>query len=142
MVGSAAGKSPLLDGLQARSSFSINQSAAHILLYFSNMSLPESPSVLPLEGEIDLNVSPQLASTFNQMIRDKPPRLVVDLSQVTYIDSSGLAVLIGGMQCVEEYGGKFALAGLPEDVRSILEIARLDKFFVTYPHVDAALAAD
>lgn len=106
------------------------------------MSLPESQNVVPLVGEIDLNVSPELASTFNEIISKKPPRLVVDLSRVTYIDSSGLAVLIEGMQNVEEYGGKFALAGMRKDVRSIIETARLDQFFVTFPHVDAALAAD
>jgi len=106
------------------------------------MSLPNEKNVLPLEGEIDLNVSPRIASTFSDMIRKKPSRLVVDLSRVTYIDSSGLAVLIGAMQDVEEYGGKFALAGLHDNVRSIFETARVDQVFLTYPHVDAALAAD
>ena len=105
------------------------------------MSLPESNCVLPLEGEVDLNVSPHLAATINELIQAKPPRLVIDLTRVTYIDSSGLAVLIGGMQNVEEYGGTLALAGVSDDIRSILETARLDQFFVTYPHVDAALAA-
>ena len=108
----------------------------------SNMSLPKERNVLPLAGEIDLNVSPRIASTFSEMIRKKPSRLVVDLSRVTYIDSSGLAVLIGAMQDVEEYGGKFALAGLHDNVRSIFETARVDQVFLTYPHVDAALAAD
>ena len=106
------------------------------------MSPSEPRNVLPLHGEIDLNVSPQIASTFNEMIQAKPPRVVVDLTDVTYIDSSGLAVLIVGMQQVKEYGGKFALVGLQNDVRSILETARLDQFFSTYPHVDAALEAD
>jgi anti-sigma B factor antagonist len=102
----------------------------------------ESRSVLPLHGEIDLNISPELAIRFNEMVQDKPPKVVVDLSDVTYIDSSGLAVLIVGMQQVKEYGGKFSLVGVQNDVRSILETARLDQLFVTYPHVDAALAAD
>ena len=102
----------------------------------------EPRNVLPLHGEIDLNVSPQLASTFSELLRNRPPRVVVDLTDVSYIDSSGLAVLIVGMKQVEEYGGKFALAGLQNDVRSILETARLDQLFATYPHVDAALAAD
>ena len=102
----------------------------------------ESRNILPLHGEIDLNVSPQLASTFSEMVRTKPPRVVVDLTNVTYIDSSGLAVLIVGMQQVKEYGGKFALVGLQNDVRSILETAQLDQFFATYPHVTAALEAD
>src|ERR1700682_934706 len=60
----------------------------------SNMSLPKEKNVLPLVGEIDLNVSPPIVSTFHEMIRKKPSRLVVDLSRVTYIDSSGLARLI------------------------------------------------
>ena len=106
------------------------------------MALPESKNVLPLEGEIDLHVSPRIAASLEAMRREKPPRIVVDLSKVTYIDSSGLAVFIEAMQNIEEYGGKFALAGLQESVRSIFETARLDQVFLIYPHVDAALAAN
>jgi anti-anti-sigma regulatory factor len=45
------------------------------------------------------------------------------------------------MQNAEEYGGKFALAGLQETIRTIFEIARLDQVFQIFPDVDAALAA-
>src|SRR5437870_1567304 len=89
----------------------------------------DRPNVLPLDGEIDLHVSPDIAETLRVMTAKKPKRVVVDLSHVTYVDSSGLAVLIEGMQNVEEYGGKFALAGLQESVRSIFELARLDQVF-------------
>jgi anti-anti-sigma factor len=105
------------------------------------MSLPDASNVLPLDGEIDLHVSPRVAASLGAMIEQKPPRLVVDLSNVTYIDSSGLAVLIEGMQNVEAYGGKFILAGIQENVKPIFEIARLDQVFIIFPHVDAALAA-
>ncbi len=105
------------------------------------MSLPDAPNVLPLEGEIDLHVSPRVAASLGAMIDQKPQRLVVDLSRVSYIDSSGLAVLIKAMQNVEAYGGKFILAGLQDNVRPIFEIARLDLVFLIFPHVDAALAA-
>ena len=105
------------------------------------MSLPDVPNVLPLEGEIDLHVSPRVAASLGAMIDQKPQRLVVDLSRVSYIDSSGLAVLIKAMQNVEAYGGKFILAGLQDNVRPIFEIARLDLVFLIFPHVDAALAA-
>ena len=107
----------------------------------SIMTLPESKNVLPLQGEIDLHVSPRISQKLGEIIKQKPSRLVIDLSRVTYIDSSGLAVLIGAMQDVEEYGGRFSLAGLQENVRTIFETARLDKVFLMYPHVDAALAA-
>lgn len=105
------------------------------------MSLPDEPNVLPLEGEIDLHVSPRISAGLSAMIDHKPQRLVVDLSKVTYIDSSGLAVLIEAMQNVEAYGGKFILAGIQANVKPIFEIARLDQVFIIFPHVDAALAA-
>ena len=58
-----------------------------------------------------------------------------------YIDSAGLAALIGEMQEVEGYGGKFLLAGLQETVREVLESSRLDQIFQIFPDADAALAA-
>ena len=105
------------------------------------MTETERPNVFPLEGEIDLHVSPGISASMKSMIADKPKQLVVDLSRVSYIDSSGLAVLIEGMQSVAGYGGKFSLAGLQEGVRPIFEIARLDQVFRIYPDVDSALAA-
>ncbi len=105
------------------------------------MPRKDRPNVLPLDGEIDLHVSPTVTASLNMMIETKPKLLVVDLSRVTYIDSAGLAALIEGMQKVESYGGKFALAGLQETVRSIFEISRLDQVFRIFRDVDAALAA-
>jgi anti-sigma B factor antagonist len=101
----------------------------------------DRPNVLPLEGEIDLHVSPSIAASLQMMIEKKPSKLIVDLSHVTYIDSSGLAVLIEGMQNVEERGGTFALVGLQEMVRAIFEMARLDQVFRIFPDVETALAA-
>jgi len=102
----------------------------------------EQPNVLPLEGEIDLHVSPEVADALRTMTAKKPKRVVVDLTKVTYIDSSGLAVLIEGMQKVQEYGGKFAVAGVQESVQHILEIARLDQVFQIFPDVESALSAN
>ncbi len=99
------------------------------------------PSVLPLEGEIDLHVSPQIGASLATLIAQKPSQMVVDLSKVTYIDSSGLAVLIEAMQNVDHYGGKFALSGLQESVRPIFEIARLDQVFRIFPDTASALGA-
>jgi anti-sigma B factor antagonist len=106
------------------------------------MPRKDRSNVLPLDGEIDLHVSPNVAESLRAIIRKRPKRLVVDLARVSYIDSSGLAVLIEAMQNVEAYGGKFALAGLGEDVRTIFEIAKLDQVFRIFPDVDAALAAN
>jgi len=105
------------------------------------MPRQEQPNVLPLEGEIDLHVSPEVAESLRSMTEKKPKVLVVDLAKTTYLDSSGLAVLIEGMQNVQQYGGKFALANVQESVQHIFEIARLDQVFQIFPDVDSALAA-
>ena len=105
------------------------------------MALPQPRNVLPLEGQIDLNVSAKVTATINELIKDKPARLVVDLSGVTYIDSSGLALLINATHDVEDYGGIFMLAGVRDEVRPILETARLENYFLMFPSVDEALAA-
>src|SRR6266536_5523238 len=99
------------------------------------------PNVLPLEGDIDLHVSPGVTESLNAMIKKKPERIVIDLSRATYIDSAGVAALILAMQEVEAYGGKFFLAGLQETLRLIFETSRLDRIFRIFPNVDAALAA-
>ena len=99
------------------------------------------PNVLPLEGDIDLHVSPAVTELLNAMIKKKPERIVIDLSHATYIDSAGVAALILAMQDVEAYGGEFFLSGLQETIRSIFEISRLDRTFRIFPSVDAALAA-
>ncbi|MFZ0916176.1 MAG: STAS domain-containing protein [Candidatus Udaeobacter sp.] len=100
------------------------------------------PNVLPLEGEIDLHVSPAITETLNAMIKKKPDRIVIDLSRATYIDSAGIAALILAMQDVKAYGGRFFLSGVQETIRAVLETSRLDRIFWIFPDVDAALAAN
>ena len=99
------------------------------------------PNVLPLEGDIDLHVSPVVTEALNAMIKKKPERIVIDLSRATYIDSAGVAALMIAKQDVEAYGGKFFLSGVQETIRLILETSRLDRIFWIFPDVDAALAA-
>jgi anti-sigma B factor antagonist len=101
----------------------------------------KNKTVLQLEGEIDLHVSPEVAESLQAMVANKPKLLVVDLAKVTYIDSSGLAVLIEGMQHVQEHGGRFALVNVQESVQHIFEIARLDQVFQIFPDVDSAFGA-
>jgi anti-sigma B factor antagonist len=109
---------------------------------WAKMALSDSVNVFPLEGEIDLHVSPRVESSLASMIAKRPEHVVVDFSGVTFIDSSGLAVLIKAMQDIKEYGGKLTLAGINNEVRSIFEIARLDQVFLIDPRDDELLAAD
>jgi len=91
------------------------------------------PDVLPLKGELDLHVIPEITASLDAIIDKRPERLVVDLSDVSYIDSAGLAALIQAMQKVQAYGGQFSLAGLETTLRSIFNMSRLDEVFEILP---------
>ena len=88
-------------------------------------SAPRSPEVVALEGEIDLHESPQVKQKLDPLIARKSPRIHLDLSRVSYIDSSGLAAFVDAMQRIQAYGGEFALIAMRESVRKIFEISRL-----------------
>ncbi len=105
------------------------------------MHTSQRPNVFSPDGAIDLHVSPEMRASLRALIDQKPKRLVVDLTRVPYVDSSGLAVLIGAMQSLEHQGGVLMLAGARETVRLILATARLDEYFKLFPTVEAALAA-
>ena len=99
------------------------------------------PNIIALDGEIDLHESPNVREHLRPLIERKLPRIFVDLREVSYIDSSGLAVLIDAMQRIANYGGKFGLIGIRPSVRTVLEIARLDQVFRLYQDENEALAA-
>lgn len=103
-------------------------------------TLPKT-EILALEGEIDLHRSPEIKELLQPPIQRKVARILLDLSRVSYMDSSGLAVVIEALQSVLAYGGKFGLFGLQQSVRSIFEIARLDQVFDIFPDEATALAA-
>jgi anti-anti-sigma factor len=104
------------------------------------VSQPE-PAIIALEGEIDLHESPNVREMLRPHIEAKARRVFIDMAEVSYIDSSGLAVLIDAMQRIANYGGKFGMIGLRPAVRKILEISRLDQVFRVYPDRQAATEA-
>ncbi len=89
-------------------------------------------------GEIDLSCAATLRQGLSQIQGGRPQRLVIDLSQVPYMDSSGVATLVEAMQIARRTGSKLVLAALQEKVRSIFEIARLDMVFAIVDSVDDA----
>ncbi len=105
------------------------------------MARRDQSNVFSPEGAIDLHVSPEIRSALLGLIDEKPKRLVVDLTKVPYVDSSGIAALILARQSLDEHGGRFILAAAQEPVRLILATARLDQYFEIHPSVDDALSA-
>ena len=97
--------------------------------------------VVSLRGEIDLNNSPELRSElFSLMGRQPPRRIVLNLSEVPYMDSSAIAVLVEVLQKVRKAGGKVCLTNLQPRVQGLIEIARLGTIFVVTKDESEALS--
>src|SRR3954463_14083863 len=97
--------------------------------------------LIKLDGEIDLHRSPEVRNELREVIAAAPAKVLIDLSSVPYIDSSGLAVLLEGMQGVEAYGGKLYLVAMHKDLQPIFETSKLNEVFRIVDSVDAAEAA-
>ena len=96
--------------------------------------------VLVLAGEIDMKCSVKLRDKLLELLKEKPPILVVNLAQVAFMDSSGLGTLVEALRWSRRNGGEFKLAGLSQAVRNIFEISRLDSVFQVYDTETEALS--
>lgn len=96
-------------------------------------------TVCSLSGEININTSPELRKVFDELITKKVLKVVLDLSAVNYIDSSGLATLIEMLRRMKKYNGKLRLCNLSEKVRSLFEITKLTKLFEMFNKEEDAL---
>lgn len=98
-------------------------------------------SIVELTGEVDLSCSPRARASILGCL-DASRNVLVDLSGVTYIDSSGIASLVEGYQTARRKKLKFGLVGVSEAALGVLQLARLDKVFPLYASVEDGLAAD
>lgn len=89
---------------------------------------PDTIVIAP-KGDVDMSCSPTLRSALRSEQESRPRRLVVDLSNVGYMDSSGLATLVEAMRTAKRNGTRMILCGMNDKVRAIFEIARLHQFF-------------
>jgi anti-sigma B factor antagonist len=96
-------------------------------------------AVVELTGEIDLHHSPTLKLKLSEVAKKKPPHVILNFSNVKYIDSSGLATIIDLYQQLKGYGGKLALASLSIEVRSVFEVARLHQVFSIFDSEEQAV---
>lgn len=96
--------------------------------------------VATVRGEIDLHNSPDLRGTLLELVqKERPQKVVLNLGQVPYMDSSAIAVLVELLQRLRKNGGKICLTNLQPRVKGLLEIARLDTIFVLSKDDEEAL---
>lgn len=84
---------------------------------------------ITIEGEVDLNSSPQLRKVFTDLAEKGSQKIIVNFAKVSYIDSSGLATLIEMMQRLKKGEGKMYLVSMSDKIKGLFEITKLDKLF-------------
>jgi anti-sigma B factor antagonist len=93
-----------------------------------------------LKGEVDLSWSQQVRHAILAALGDSE-KVGVELSEVSYIDSSGIAALVEGFQNARGKGQQFGLVAVSKAVMAVLQLARLDRVFPIFPDLATARAA-
>ena len=89
----------------------------------------DAAALFIVEGQVDMHTSPELRNQLRGALEDKASPVVVDLTSVAFIDSSGLATLIEALQATAQYGGNLRLCGLSPEVRNLFELSKLTSIF-------------
>lgn len=97
--------------------------------------------VLTFVGRIDIASRDDVKNILHDSIKQAPQSIVVDLSQVGLIDSSGLSALVSGLRIAREANKDFILSGLNSHAQMIFSLTMMDKVFSVYPTADDAVNA-
>lgn len=102
---------------------------------------PAGPSLVTASGELDYHTGPQLRACLDDVPLESGAALVLDLSGITYCDSTGVSVLAHAYRRTEAAGVTLALAGAAPAVFRLLSFTGLNRLFTSYDSVEAALSA-
>ena len=106
----------------------------------SNLNDVDTQDVLRLAGNVDLEHSPDIRKILLAAVAERV-NVFVDLSEVTYIDSSGIACLVEALQTARNHGANLGLVAVSRQAMRVLELARLDMVFSIHDDLASALQA-
>ncbi len=92
-----------------------------------------------IQGEIDMNTSPKVWKHLTDLFKNNPKAIIVDLSEVSFMDSFGLATMVVGLQWSHKNNTKFRLTSLTPMVKDVFAIANLLTVFEIYDSKEDAL---
>jgi anti-sigma B factor antagonist len=96
--------------------------------------------IIEVKGEVDLYTSPKMREQIFTTIKRHPSKsLIVNLTNVTYVDSSGIATLVEGLQLANEYQIRLKLVGLSRAILEVFQLVRLERVFEIYQTEEEAL---
>jgi anti-sigma B factor antagonist len=97
-------------------------------------------AVVALAGEIDLYTCPEFKQELLRVIADGATLVVVDLTKTTFIDSTALGVIIGGVERLKQRDGRLVVVCADPNIVKIFEVTGLNRIFSVYGSRDEALA--
>ena len=95
--------------------------------------------VVDVEGDLDARVAADLKEGLNGKIDEGSSWLLINLTEVPYMDSAGLGVLVSGLKNTNRKSGDLRVYGLQPDVKNIFELTRLNKVFQIFDNEETAL---
>ncbi|MDQ6981906.1 MAG: STAS domain-containing protein [Mariprofundus sp.] len=98
-------------------------------LKFERTDEDDNHVLLRLHGDVTIHTSPRLREQLKPLLNASTREIRVALEHVDFMDSSGIATLVEGLQWARLTGGRFVLSGLSENVRDVFELAKLDTVF-------------
>ena len=101
---------------------------------------PGGIAIVRLGGRLDLLSAAEFRQRLAQAVAEGNRRLIVDLAEVPFVDSSGLGALISGLKTARLAGGDLRIARPTDQARSLLELTVLDRVLRPYPSIEEALA--
>jgi anti-sigma B factor antagonist len=109
----------------------------------SQESLDAERHVVAVRGEIDLFTAPELKSALSEAIESGHTRIVVDLTDTTFLDSTALGVLIGAVKRLRSRDGRLTIVNVDDNIAKTFEITGLDQIFpISATRDDAVKALD
>jgi anti-sigma B factor antagonist len=102
--------------------------------------LSDDVYVISLSGEVDLYTAPEFKQQLLEVIAQGGKDVIVDFSSTTFIDSTTLGVLVGGVKRLRTNEGRLSLVCSDRNITKIFEITGLDRVFTIHESLDAALA--
>ena len=101
-------------------------------------TIDEKTCIISLEGTLNARSADQVKDAFREVAGRGIRRVVLDLGNVPFIDSSGLAALVSGLKTLNEKNGSLKLAALQSQADLLFKLTMFDKVFEIFPDVEAA----
>jgi anti-sigma B factor antagonist len=95
--------------------------------------------ILKLEGRLDAVSAKEIKSKINELVKHERKKIVMNLSEINFIDSTGLGGMVSCLRTVSKKGGDIKIAGLQAQVRAIFELTRLHRIFQIFDDTETAL---